>query len=95
MSEKYKKALKQMSARQLRQLLHDANKRTFEELGFILTEYKLRMPYCEVCINKTPIFITANMQYKTGTKELRICPSCNALLHLGKGEYVFFEEEVQ
>lgn len=79
--EAYKVEVSEMKIKELRTLLRNQRGLPLDKLAIVLTEFKRRIPYCEICGEKAPVFVLTNIQDSDGTKyQKRQCPKCTKAL---------------
>jgi hypothetical protein len=73
----FREELKTKTVKELR-LMMNGGERDLSKLAYIVTEYKLRIPYCEICGEKAPVF--TKKKQADNTKKI-VCVSCHRLLY--------------
>jgi hypothetical protein len=80
--ENYKLELTEMKVSELRKLMRNQGALPLDRIVLIVTEYKRRIPYCEICGEKCPVFSIRTLRDEDGAvhKE-RVCPTCTRTMN--------------
>jgi len=70
--DEVKNNLKALSVKELRRMIKKSKDYEMDFFKYVLAEYHRRVPYCEICGKKAPIFVKWS--------DMKICPSCNELM---------------